>query len=351
MHSVDSVGLQRASTTTKSSAGQMEQSETTNRRKLAAILSADAAGYSRMMGENDQETVRALNACRDIFRRAIARYSGRVVDTAGDNVLAEFARVVEAVRCAVEVQQEIQARNADLPDARRMQFRIGLNLGDLIEQSDGSIYGDGVNVAARVQALAEPGGVCISGTVHDHIESKLPFAYAFQGEHAVKNITKPVRVYRVRTEKREGKPPAKAAAAHKWLWPALAGVVLLGTIAGVGLWRYGNFAAVSADDPILAMPKGPSLAVLPFANLSGDPSQDYFSDGLTEQLITALARYRGLYVIARNSTFQYKGQSVDVWKLGRELGARYVLEGSVRRSGKTLRVMAQLLDARSGAHL
>jgi adenylate cyclase len=319
-------------------------------RKLAAILSADAVGYSRLMQADEPATVETLNAYRTAMRRVIERHNGRVVNAPGDALLAEFASVVEAVAAAVEIQQNLEGRNMELPPERRMHFRIGVNLGDVIEQDDGTIYGDGVNIAARMEALAEGGGVCVSSTVFDAVEGKLALGFDFIGEQQVKNITKPVRVYRVRTERREERPPAKAAA-RNWRWPALAALVLLGAIIAAGLSRYGYLSRQTAEDPILAMPKGPSIAVLPFTNLSGDPGQDYFSDGLTEQLITALARYRALYVIARNSTFQYKGQSVDVRKVGRELGARYVLEGSVQRSGKTLRVTAQLLDAGSGAHL
>ena len=267
------------------------------------------------------------------MRRVIERHQGRVVNAPGDALLAEFASVVEAVAAAVEIQQDLEGRNMELAPERRMHFRIGVNLGDVIGQDDGTIYGDGVNIAARMEALAEGGGVCVSSTVYDAVEGKLALGFDFLGEQQVKNIAKPVRVYRVRTEKRAEKPPAQAARLRKWLWPAVAGAVLLGTVAGVGLWRYRNFAAAPTEDPILALPNGPSIAVLPFTNLSGDPSQDYFSDGLTEQLITALARYRGLYVIARNSTFQYKGQSVDVRKVGRELGARYVLRAACADRG------------------
>jgi adenylate cyclase len=320
-------------------------------RKLAAILSADAVGYSRLMQADEPATVETLNAYRAAMRRVIERHKGRVVNAPGDALLAEFASVVEAVAAGVEIQQDLEGRNMELAPERRMHFRIGVNLGDVIEQDDGTIYGDGVNIAARMESLAESGGVCVSSSVFDAVEGKLALGFDFLGEQQVKNIAKPVRVYRVRTEKRAEKTPVKAARLRKWLWPAVGTIVLLGAITGVGLWRYGYLSQETPEDPILALPKGPSLAVLPFTNLSGDPSQDYFSDGLTEQIITALARYRGLYVVARNSTFQYKGQSVDVRKVGRELGARYVLEGSVRRSVKTLRVTAQLLDARSGAHL
>ena len=305
-------------------------------RKLAAILSADAVGYSRLMQADEPATVETLNAYRAAMRRVIERHKGRVVNAPGDALLAEFASVVEAVAAAVEIQQALEGRNMELAPDRRMYFRIGVNLGDVIEQDDGTIYGDGVNIAARMEALAEGGGVCVSSTVFDAVEGKLALGFDFLGEQQVKNIARPVRVYRVRTEKaaEQGGAKRRPVRLRRWRWPALAALLLLCGLA-LGLWLYRDSHRETPEDPILALPRGPSIAVLPFTNLSGDPSQDYFSDGLTEQLITALARYRGLHVIARNSSFQYKGQSVDVRKVGRELGARYVLEGSVRRSGKT----------------
>jgi len=323
-------------------------------RKLAAILSADVVGYSRLMGADEAGTVETLTAYRAAMGRLITRHKGRVVNAPGDALLAEFPSAVEAVQCAVEIQKSLEGRNIDLAPERRMVFRIGVNLGDVIEQADGAIYGDGVNIAARMEALAEGGGICISSTIYDAVEGKLDLGFDFLGEQQVKNIAKPVKVYRVRAEAR----PAGQARGRRVRWqlwaPAAALVVAL---AGLGLWLYRDLtppapeAAAVADDPVLAMPTGPSIAVLPFVNLSGDAEQEYFVDGITEQILTALARFRGLYVIGRNSTFQYKGRALDVREVGRELGARYVLEGSVRRSGETLRVTAQLLDAQSGAHL
>jgi len=282
-------------------------------RKLAAILSADVVGYSRLMGVDEEATVAALNACRNIFKDEIESRQGRVVDTAGDSVLAEFPSVVEAVRTAVQVQQALAQRNEGLPEDRRMEFRIGVNLGDVIVQDDGTIYGDGVNIAARLESLAEPGGICVSESAHMQVEGKLDAVFESIGEHEVKNIAKPVRAYRV---------IAEAAAA----------------------------ASPSTDKP-LALPDKPSIAVLPFANLSGDPEQEYFADGIAEDLITALSRIRWLFVIARNSTFAYKGQSPDVRRVGEELGVRYVLEGSVRKGGNRIRVSAQLIDATTGNHV
>ena len=282
------------------------------KRKLAAILAADVAGYSRLMGADEEGTVAALDACRAIFKQTIEDHDGHVVDTAGDSVLATFDSVVEAVRCSVEVQGTIAERNADLVDDRHMRFRIGVNLGDVIAKGDGTIYGDGVNVAARLESLAEPGGITVSGTVFDHAENKLPAAFEFTGEQAVKNIAKPVRAYRVIAESEPASP--------------------------------------SADKPLM-LPDKPSIAVLPFDNLSGDSDQDYFADGIAEDLITALSHIRWMFVTARNSTFAYKGQSLDVRQVGRELGVRYVLEGSVRKGGKRVRVSAQLIDASSGNHV
>jgi adenylate cyclase len=279
-------------------------------RKLAAILSADAVGYTRLMADDESETLRALNEFRDLFRKRIEAHGGRLIDTAGDSVLAEFPSAVEAVDCAVEIQRELGKRNAQLADHRRMQFRIGINLGDVIEQKDGTIYGDGVNVAARLQTLAEPAGICISGTAFDQVEGKLPLQFKFIGEQQVKNIAKPVRVYLVQSEMRN-----------------------------------------SATASTLAMPTGPSIAVLPLTNMSGDPKEDYFSDGLTEDIITALSRFKQLFVIARNSTFKYKGRAVDVREISKDLGVQYVLEGSVRRSGERIRVTAQLIEAGSAAHV
>jgi TolB-like protein len=278
-------------------------------RKLAAILSADVAAYSRLMADDERATVETLNAYRQVIRKHVGAHDGRVVDSPGDALLAEFPSAVEGVQCAVEIQQELSRRNAQLAEHRRMQFRIGINLGDVIEEG-GALYGDGVNVAARLEALAEPGSICISGTAFDQVDGKLPFAFGSIGEQQVKNIPKPVRAYRL----------------ELGAWPA-------------------------AHGSTLAMPTGPAIAVLPFTNMSGDPQEDYFSDGLTEDIITELARFRDLHVLARNTTFQYKGQAVDVAALGSKLGVRYMLEGSVRRAGGRLRITAQLIDVGTGAHL
>jgi TolB-like protein len=280
-------------------------------RRLAAILAADVAGYSRLMGADEEGTLDRLKALRrELIDPKIAEHHGRIVKTTGDGMLVEFASVVDAVRCAVEVQQAIPERNTDVGADSRIELRIGINLGDVIVEGD-DLYGDGVNIAARIEALADAGGVFVSNTVHDHVRDRLPFVFEDLGEQQVKNITRPVRVYRVRDA-----APAKTPAALT-----------------------------------LPLPDKPSIAVLPFANMSGDPEQEYFADGMVEEIITALSRIRWLFVIARNSSFTYKGQAVDVKQVGRELGVRYVLEGSVRKAGGRVRITAQLIDALTGMHL
>jgi len=281
-------------------------------RRLAAILAADVAGYSRLMGADEEGTLERLKALRhELVDPKIAEHRGRIVKTTGDGLLVEFASVVDAVRCAVEVQQAMPERDTGVGVENRIELRIGLNLGDVIVEGD-DLYGDGVNIAARIEALADAGGVFISNTVHDHVRDRLPFAFEDLGEQQVKNITRPVRVYRVRDSNAAAKAPAQ---------------------------------------PVLPLPDKPSIAVLPFANMSGDPEQEYFADGMAEEIITALSRIRWLFVIARNSSFTYKGQAVDVKQVGRELGVRYVLEGSVRKAAGRVRITAQLIDAANGAHL
>jgi adenylate cyclase len=288
------------------------------KRKLAAILSADVKGYSCLMGDDEEWTVHTLNTYKVVMSGLIQQHRGRVVAAPGDNVLAEFASVVDAVQCAVEIQQVLRAKNAMLPENRRMEFRIGINLGDVIEEGD-SIYGDGVNIAARLEGLAEVGGICISESAYQQIENKLPLRYDYLGEHEVKNIAKPVRVYRAQIE--------SVAMAQRPLEVA------------------------SKERMALPLPDKPSVAVLPFTNLSGDPEQEYFSDGITEDIITALSRFRWFFVIARNSTFTYKGKTVDVKTVAQDLGVRYVLEGSVRKAGSRVRITAQLIDALTSLHV
>jgi adenylate cyclase len=274
-----------------------------------------------------------------------------VVDSPGDNILAEFVSVVDAVQSAVEIQEVVRAKNAELPEERKMEFRIGINLGDVIQEGE-RIYGDGVNIAARVEGLAEPGGICISGSAYEQIENKLALGYDYIGEHTVKNIVKPIRVYRVPTGPETlQKVTAERRPAPGWQRAALAVVIAILVVAGgVAIWRsYREVASV--EKMSFPLPDKPSIAVLPFANLSGDPEQEYFSDGLTDELIATLSRVPKLFVIARNSTFTYKGKPVKVQQVSEELGVRYVLEGSVRKSVDKIRITVQLIDALNGHHL
>jgi adenylate cyclase len=328
-------------------------SDPSQTRKLATMLAADVAGYSRLMGDDDEATVRTLTEYRQVFTDHIARHQGRVIDTAGDSVLATFDSVVEAVVCSTEIQKELTRRNRQLAEYRRMAFRIGLNVGDVITREDGSIYGDGVNIAARLQAIAEPGEICISGNVHEQVESRLELSFADIGEQQVKNIDKPVRAYKILTDTSIDK--FRKVQRSKRRAVAISAAVIVAVVVSCGvLWNVQKPTteqATKATDPALAMPTGPTVAVLPFTNMSGDLKQEYFSDGITEEIITELARFRDLFVVARNSTFRYKGQALDVRQVGRELSAKYVLEGSVRREADRIRVTAQLLNAQTGAHL
>ena len=328
------------------------------KRKLTAILSADVEGYSRLMGEDEEATVRTLKTYRELIAMIVQKHQGRVVDSPGDNLLAEFGSVVDAVRCAVEIQEELKARNAELPENRRMVFRIGINLGDVIEEEE-QIYGDGVNIAARVESLAEGGGICISRTAYDQVKNKLTLGYEYLGEHTVKNITEPVRVYRVLMEpEAAGKVLGEERPRpRKWRWAALAVAVVLIIVAGaLVIWNFflrpaPSVEPASVERMAFPLPDKPSLAVLPFANMSGDPEQEYFSDGITEVLITDLSKISGLFVIARNSVFTYKGKAVKVEEVGQELGVKYVLEGSVRKVRNRVRITAQLVDTTTGGHL
>jgi adenylate cyclase len=328
------------------------------RRKLAAILSADVKGYSRLMGQDEAATVRTLTDYREVMTTLIQHHHGRVVDSPGDNLLAEFPSVVDAVLCAVEIQQVLKARNARLPEDRRMEFRIGINLGDVIAE-EGRLYGDGVNIAARLEALAEPGGICISGTVYEHIQNKLTLWNEYLGEQTVKNIAEPVRVYRIVMDlgAEAGKDREGRGRLTRWQWAvlAVASVLVLGAgaygIQELVLRPYPPAEAVPKQIPALELPDEPSVAVLPFENMSVDPEQEYFSDGITEDLITDLSKISGLFVIARNSAFAYKGQAVNIQEVGQDLGVRYVVEGSVRKANGTVRITAQLLDATTGGHL
>jgi adenylate cyclase len=285
-------------------------------RRLVAIVAADVAGYSRLMGQDEVGTLARLKALRgELIDPRIAQHRGRIVKTTGDGLLVEFQSVVDAVRCAVEVQTGMAERNAAVPEGKRLEFRIGVNLGDII-LDNGDIFGDGVNIAARLEALAEPGGICLGGAAHEQVRDKLDLGFEDMGEQLVKNIARPVHVYRIPLQ---GK--AKATTPEV------------------------------APPPALALPDKPSIAVLPFQNMSGDPEQEYFADGMVDEIITALSRIRWLFVIARNSSFTYKGQAIDVKQVGRELGVRYILEGSVRKAGSRVRITGQLIEALSGTHL
>jgi len=325
------------------------------KRKLSAILSADVQGYSRLMGDDEHATVETITAYRKIMTDLIHGHHGRVVDAKGDNVLAEFSSVVDAVQAAVEIQKELEVKNAELPEHRRMAFRIGVNLGDVIEKGD-TIYGDGVNIAARLESLAEGGGVCISGTAFDQVGKKLPLGYKYIGEQKVKNIEKPIRAYKVLAEPEAvGKVIGERARMRMWHWTAIFGLIVLVVVAGgLTFWEFymrPDVAPASVEKMAYPFPDKPSIAVLAFDNMSGDPKKDYFSEGISEGIITALYSVPELFVIARNSSFTYKGKPVKVKKVAEELGVQYVLEGSVRESGDNLRITVQLIDALTGRHL
>jgi len=383
------------------------------KRKLAAILSADVKGYSRLMSEDEVGTIHTLNAYKEIMTGLIQHHQGRVVDAPGDNVLAEFGSVVDAVECAVEIQKELKTRNADLPENRKMEFRIGVNLGDVIEDGE-SIYGDGVNIAARMESLADGGGICISGTAFDQVRNKVNLGYKYLGEQTVKNIALPVRMYKVLMEPEEaGKVVGEKKAKTKQWQMATMGLVIgvIVVVAIIVIWKFYISSApnpeVTSKEKITApqpekpsaaiptapapsaetapkekvtpplpekvtkpaptpvtkmevaskekmafpLPDKPSIAVLAFTNMSGDPKQEFLCDGITEEIINALSKVPNLFVISRQSTFSYKGKPVKVKQVSEELGVRYVLEGSVQRSGDRIRVNAQLIDALTGNHL
>ena len=327
------------------------------KRKLTAILSADVEGYSRLMGDDEEATVRTLTSYREVLSTLIKQHNGKVLDSPGDNLLAEFVSVVDAVQCAVAVQKEIKARNDELPESRKMQFRIGINLGDVIQEEE-RIYGDGVNIAARLEGLANPGGICISKTAFDQIESKLPYGYEFLGDQTVKNIAKPVGAYHVLMEPRvtvAGEPKKEKPAPMRRKAILAGGVALVVVIIVAVIWnfyfRLPSVEPASVEKMAFPLPDKPSIAVLPFTNMSDDPKQEYFSDGITENIITALSKTPKLFVIARNSTFTYKDKPVKVQQVAEELGVRYILEGSVQKIENRVRITAQLIDAITGRHL
>ena len=329
------------------------------KRKLTAILGADVKGYSRLMDDDEEATLRTLKSHRTAFNNLVNEFRGRVVSTPGDYVLAEFPSVVDAVNCAVEIQRELTERNAELPDNRKMEFRIGINLGDVIEE-DGQIYGDGVNIAARMEPLADAGGICISGRVYDQVVNKLGLEYEYLGEHEVKNISTPIRVYRVLSY------PDSAAhrvitgektitgRKNKIIAISIASVLLIVAVI-VGVWKFtgesSSIEPASVKKMAFPLPSKPSVAVLPFENFSNDPDMDKFIDGFTENIITMLSNVPELFVISRNSTFAYKGKPIKVQQVAEELGVQYVLEGSVQKSDDRIRVTVQFIDALEGHHL
>jgi adenylate cyclase len=328
------------------------------KRKLTTIISADVVGYSSLMEDNEEATIQTLNTYRNSMSALIQQHRGRLVDMTGDNLMAEFSSVVDAVKCAVETQKEISDRNADLPEKRRMLFRIGVNLGDIVEEDD-RIYGDGVNIAARLEGLAEAGGICISRTAYDQVKKKLELGFEYLGEHSVKNISEPVRVYSVLMEPEAA---GKVIGEKRFLGrfsrkTAMAAIIILAMLAGgliswnIYLHQSKRVEPAAVEKMAFPLPEKPSLAILPFDNMSDDPQLEYLSDGITESLIAAVSKIHRLFVIARNSTFAYKGKPIKVQQISEDLGIQYVLEGSVQRSGERLRITAQLIDALNGRHM
>jgi adenylate cyclase len=333
-------------------------------RRLTVILHADVQGYSRRIEADDVATLRILTPSLQMMTERVRQHGGRPIGSRGDSLLAEFPSVRSAVQCAVEMQQELQARNTEVPSEQRIEFRMGIHVGEVVEDGD-QLHGDGINIAVRIESVAEAGGILISGPVYDQVKSKLPLQYEDLGTQQLKNIAEPVRVYRVvlegqrPTAKKRGKgfpspPPGTKS------WKAIgAGVALLLLIGGIGTLWYRSASPPSAPqstipqqaDTALPLPDKPSIVVLPFVNMSGDPGQEYFSDGLTEDLTSALSRLSGLFVISRNSAFFYKGKAVKMHDLSKELGVKYVVEGSVRKAADQVRVTTQLIDATTDHHL
>ncbi len=320
-------------------------------RRLSAILAADVVGYSRLMEADEAGTLATLNARRhDLIEPTVSKHQGRIVKTMGDGFLIEFGNVVEAVQCSIDLQAGMEIGNRDLPDPRKMKLRIGINLGDVIVEGD-DLYGDGVNIAARLQAMAESGWILLSGTVYDHLKSKIAAGFESLGDRHLKNIAEPVRVYRVLAgQKDAGRTVSKIRRpARSWRWPAIAaGLLVVAVAAGLVAWMY---IREPPAEPDLPLPDKPSIAVLPFANMSGDPEQGYFADGMTDDLITDLSQDSRLFVISRNSSVAYKGKVVDSRQVAKELGVRYLLEGSVQRAGDQVRINVQLIDSLTGGHV
>jgi len=322
------------------------------RRKLTTILSADVQGYSRLMSDDEEATLETLKACRGTFDDLISRHGGRLVGTAGDAVLVEFDSAVEAVRCALFVQERLEASNADVAEDRRMRFRIGINVGDVMVEGD-DLFGDGVNVAARVQALADPGGICITASAFEQVRNRLPADFEDIGPQNLRNIAEPVQVYRVLARGGAGAASRPRPSQKRWV-PAAAALLLVAVAGGAGWWWWMWISVPLQAPPAEQVAKRlqkASIAVLPFVNMSGDKEQEYFSDGMTEDLITDLSKISSLTVISRTSTSGYKGRKIDIREVGAALGARYLVEGSVRKTGSQVRINAQLIDAATGGHL
>ncbi|MGV7224988.1 MAG: adenylate/guanylate cyclase domain-containing protein [Nitrospinales bacterium] len=317
-------------------------------RKMSAILSADVKGYSRLMSADEEGTVKSLNDCREIIARCVHDHRGRVVDSPGDNVLAEFSSTVEAVKCAAKIQEDLKARNVELPEDRTMEFRIGVNLGDVIEE-EGRIYGDGVNIAARLEGLSEAGGICISGTAFDQVKGKLSLGYQFVGKQTVKNIPDPIRSYKVLMEpEHAGKVIGEDKPKKLPLAAVIVAVVLILFVGGLTIWNFFIRPSPPSRD---AVSEEKSIAVLPFNNMSKDPAQEYFADGISEDLITDLSKIPNFLVLSRNSSFTFKGKSAKIQQIAEELGVQYVLEGSVQKAENNVRINAQLIDSTTGHHL
>jgi adenylate cyclase len=328
-------------------------------RKLRAILSADAVGYSRLMQEDETWTIQTIENSKRLISKLVTQFNGRVVDAPGDNLLAEFASVVDATECAIDIQKKLEAKDTDQNEDHRLRFRIGINLGDVVQQND-RIYGDGVNIAARLEGLAKPGGICISRTAYDHVKKKVAVGFEYLGEHYVKNIADPVRAYRVLIGSNSERIPTRKERTdqNRWKWTVLVtgiGIALVSIIPAVWI-HYRNSTtlidrSIATPDSAIPITKKPSIAVLPFKTIGGDREHDYFSDGITNDIITDLSKFSELFVIASNSVFFYKGKAVKVQQVKKDLGARYILEGSVQKEIDKVRINAQLIDASSGHHI
>jgi adenylate cyclase len=316
------------------------------KRKLSAILSADVKGYSQLMSEDEEHTIRTLTGYRELMSELIQKRRGRVVDSPGDNILAEFASIVDAVQCAVDIQRELKIKNAELAETRKMEFRIGINLGDVVEEKD-RIYGDGVNIAARLESLAEAGGICVSGNVYEQIENKIAVGYEYLGEQAVKNIPKPVPVYRIITDPEASDKVigAKRIRSKRLQWMVVSAVVIVVGIAAATIWNI-YFYVGSPERKIASISK-PAIPLSERASIE----QEYFSDGITNDIITDLSKFQELLVIASNTVFTYKNQPVKIKQVSEELGVSYVLEGTVQKASNKVRINAQLIDANTEHHM